>query len=146
MSMCTRGEQAARYNRQEGSTMTAPTIASVHAREILDWGGNPTIETALRLSDGSTGRAIVPSGASTGTHEALELRDGDKGRYGGKGVQRALANVNPPIHPASSRPGGAAKGGGGGPHSPPPRPPGGGPPPPRPQRHPVLPPLGRTRR
>ena len=77
--------------------MTAPTIASVHAREILDSRGNPTIETDLRLSDGSTGRAIVPSGASTGTHEALELRDGDKGRYGGKGVQRAVANVNGPI-------------------------------------------------
>src|SRR3989337_1533425 len=97
MSMCTRGEQAARYNRQEGSTMTAPTIASVHAREILDSRGNPTIETDLRLSDGSTGRAIVPSGASTGTHEALELRDGDKGRYGGEGAQRAVANVNGPI-------------------------------------------------
>ncbi|MBF8257010.1 MAG: eno [Anaerolineales bacterium] len=77
--------------------MTAPTIASIHAREVLDSRGNPTVEAEVRLSDGSQGRAIVPSGASTGTHEALELRDGDKGRYGGKGVQRAVANVNGPI-------------------------------------------------
>jgi enolase len=77
--------------------MTTPTIASVHAREVLDSRGNPTVEAEVRLSDGSLGRAIVPSGASTGTHEALELRDGDKGRYGGKGVQVAVANVNGPI-------------------------------------------------
>ena len=73
------------------------TIASVHAREVLDSRGNPTVEADVRLSDGSFGRAIVPSGASTGTHEALELRDADKARYGGKGVLRAVANVNGPI-------------------------------------------------
>jgi enolase len=77
--------------------MTAVTIASIHAREVLDSRGNPTVEAEVRLSDGSFGRAIVPSGASTGTHEALELRDGDPARYGGKGVQRAVANVNGPI-------------------------------------------------
>src|SRR3989337_309741 len=73
------------------------TITSIQARELLDSRGNPTVEAEVRLSDGSLGRAIVPSGASTGTHEALELRDGDKSRYGGKGVQRAVANVNGPI-------------------------------------------------
>ncbi len=68
-------------------------IAKVAAREILDSRGNPTIEVDLRLDDGSTGRAAVPSGASTGTREAHELRDGDPGRFGGKGVQRAVASV-----------------------------------------------------
>jgi enolase len=70
------------------------TIASVHAREILDSRGNPTVEVEVRLDDGSVGLAAVPSGASTGAHEAVELRDGDPTRYGGKGVQRAAANVN----------------------------------------------------
>jgi len=70
------------------------TIASIHAREILDSRGNPTVEVDLRLDDGSFGRAAVPSGASTGSREALELRDGDKKRYGGKGVRQAVANVN----------------------------------------------------
>jgi enolase len=70
------------------------TIASIHAREILDSRGNPTVEVDVRLSDGSFGRAAVPSGASTGSREAIELRDGDKKRYGGKGVRRAVANVN----------------------------------------------------
>jgi enolase len=69
-------------------------IASIHAREILDSRGNPTVEVDVRLSDGSTGRAGVPSGASTGSREALELRDGDKQRYLGKGVKKAVANVN----------------------------------------------------
>jgi enolase len=69
------------------------TIKSVLAREILDSRGNPTVEVDLILKDGSMGRAAVPSGASTGSHEAVELRDGDK-RYGGKGVQRAVKNVN----------------------------------------------------
>ncbi|MFN8556583.1 MAG: phosphopyruvate hydratase [Dehalococcoidia bacterium] len=71
-----------------------PTIASVHAREILDSRGNPTVEVEALLSDGSDGRAAVPSGASTGAYEAVELRDGDKGRYGGKGALTAVANVN----------------------------------------------------
>ncbi|MDP9468473.1 MAG: phosphopyruvate hydratase, partial [Chloroflexota bacterium] len=69
-------------------------IAGVHAREVLDSRGNPTVEVELRLSGGAWGRAIVPSGASTGAHEAVELRDGDRARYGGKGVLRAVANVN----------------------------------------------------
>ena len=69
-------------------------IASVHAREVLDSRGNPTVEVEVRLSGGALGRAIVPSGASTGAHEAVELRDGDKARYGGKGVLRAVGNVN----------------------------------------------------
>jgi len=69
-------------------------IESILAREILDSRGNPTIEVDVYLADGSLGRAAVPSGASTGTHEAVELRDGDKQRYGGKGVLRAVENVN----------------------------------------------------
>jgi enolase len=69
-------------------------IASIKAREILDSRGNPTIEVDVTLDDGGFGRAAVPSGASTGTREALELRDGDKSRYGGKGVLKAVANVN----------------------------------------------------
>ena len=76
------------------------TIASIHAREILDSRGNPTVEVDVRLSDGSFGRAAVPSGASTGSRESLELRDGDKKRYGGKGVLRAVANVNETLYPA----------------------------------------------
>ena len=72
-------------------------IASVHGREILDSRGNPTVEADVLLSDGSTGRAAVPSGASTGTHEAVELRDGDQKRYGGKGTRTAARNVNGPI-------------------------------------------------
>ncbi len=72
-------------------------IIDVHAREILDSRGNPTVEVEVTLGDGSFGRAAVPSGASTGVHEALELRDGDKARYGGKGVTKAVANVNEPI-------------------------------------------------
>jgi enolase 1/2/3 len=70
------------------------TIAAVHAREILDSRGNPTVEVDVRLTDGSAGRAAVPSGASTGAHEALELRDNDPRRFGGKGVLAAVANVN----------------------------------------------------
>ena len=69
-------------------------IAKVHAREILDSRGNPTVEVDVTLGDGAAGRAAVPSGASTGEREALELRDGDKARYGGKGVRKAVANVN----------------------------------------------------
>lgn len=75
-------------------------IASIHAREILDSRGNPTVEAEMRLEDGSFGRAAVPSGASTGVHEALELRDGDKKRYLGKGTLTAVANIRDDIGPA----------------------------------------------
>jgi enolase len=73
------------------------SISTIHAREILDSRGNPTLEAEVTLADGSFGRAAVPSGASTGTREAVELRDGDKSRYGGKGVKNAVANVNTTI-------------------------------------------------
>ncbi|NLW95265.1 phosphopyruvate hydratase [Luteimonas wenzhouensis] len=73
------------------------SIAKIHAREILDSRGNPTLEAEVTLADGSFGRAAVPSGASTGAREAVELRDGDKTRYLGKGVRKAVANVNGPI-------------------------------------------------
>src|SRR6058998_1137631 len=76
------------------------TIIEVHAREILDSRGNPTVETEVVLSSGVMGRAAVPSGASTGEHEAVELRDGDAKRYGGKGVQQAVENVEETIAPA----------------------------------------------
>src|ERR1700726_4566507 len=72
--------------------MTA--IVDIIGREILDSRGNPTVEVDVVLEDGSLGRAAVPSGASTGAHEAVELRDGDKARYLGKGVQKAVAAVN----------------------------------------------------
>ena len=75
------------------------TIIEVHAREIIDSRGNPTIETDVALSSGTLGRAAVPSGASTGEHEAVELRDGDPKRYGGKGVLEAIKNVNEVIGP-----------------------------------------------
>ncbi|MDR0434357.1 MAG: phosphopyruvate hydratase [Gracilibacteraceae bacterium] len=75
------------------------TIDQVTAREILDSRGNPTVEVDVVLSDGTFGRAAAPSGASTGAHEAVELRDGDAGRYGGKGVLQAVANVNDIIAP-----------------------------------------------
>ena len=69
-------------------------ITNIFAREILDSRGNPTVEVDVTLKDGSSGRAAVPSGASTGAHEAVELRDGDKARYGGKGVLKAVESVN----------------------------------------------------
>ena len=72
--------------------MTA--IAEIHAREIMDSRGNPTLEADVTLSNGVVGRAAVPSGASTGSREAIELRDGDASRYLGKGVLNAVANVN----------------------------------------------------
>ena len=75
-------------------------IEKIIAREILDSRGNPTVEVDVTLECGVTGRAAVPSGASTGEHEALELRDGDKARYGGKGVLKAVENVNNVIAPA----------------------------------------------
>src|SRR5687767_15450731 len=81
----------------EAAAGTMTKIAKIHAREILDSRGNPTLETEVTLADGSFGRAMVPSGASTGTKEAVELRDGDKTRYLGKGVKTAVANVNTTI-------------------------------------------------
>ncbi|NTV81829.1 MAG: phosphopyruvate hydratase, partial [Candidatus Aminicenantes bacterium] len=72
----------------------AAIIKKVHAREILDSRGNPTVEVETTLADGSFGRAAVPSGASTGVYEALELRDGDNGRYLGRGVLKAVEHVN----------------------------------------------------
>jgi enolase len=74
-------------------------IIDVYAREVLDSRGNPTVEVEVQLESGAKGRAIVPSGASTGAHEAVELRDGDKGRYLGKGVLKAVQNVNERIAP-----------------------------------------------
>src|SRR5579864_2258436 len=76
------------------------SIVDIRAREILDSRGNPTIEVDVQLACGALGRAAVPSGASTGEHEALELRDGDKNRYLGKGVQKAVANVKSKLAPA----------------------------------------------
>src|SRR6201993_558433 len=81
----------------EISFMTA--IVDITGREVLDSRGNPTVEVDVLLEDGSLGRAIVPSGASTGAHEAVELRDGGK-RYGGKGVEKAVAAVNGEIFDA----------------------------------------------
>ncbi|HYN38119.1 MAG TPA: phosphopyruvate hydratase, partial [Rhodospirillales bacterium] len=77
-------------------------IIDVTAREILDSRGNPTVEVDVTLETNATGRAAVPSGASTGAHEAVELRDGDKQRYGGKGVLKAVASVNGEIFDAIS--------------------------------------------
>ena len=82
--------------------MSDTSIGAIHAREILDSRGNPTVEAEVHLSDGTVGRAAVPSGASTGEHEAVELRDGDKERYLGKGVLTAVANVNTEIDSALS--------------------------------------------
>jgi len=81
------------------STMSKTSIRKIIAREILDSRGNPTIEVDVRLEGGALGRAAIPSGASTGEHEAWELRDGDKNRFGGKGVKHAVANVNARIAP-----------------------------------------------
>src|ERR1044072_5818066 len=77
-----------------------PAIDRIHAREILDSRGNPTVGVDLYLTNGIMGRAAVPSGASTGEHEAVELRDGDKDRYLGKGVRQAVQNVEETIAPA----------------------------------------------
>src|SRR5687768_6547568 len=89
------GKRRGRANRVKEQTMTI--IAEIVGREILDSRGNPTVEVDVRLEDGAMGRAIVPSGASTGAHEAIELRDGDKQRYGGKGTLNAVKNVNDEI-------------------------------------------------
>jgi enolase len=89
-----RGRRAdVRGQKSHGGRVTF-AIEDIYAREILDSRGNPTVEVEVRLSGGATGRAGVPSGASTGSREALELRDGDKKRYGGKGVTKAVAHVN----------------------------------------------------
>ena len=76
-----------------------PKIKKIKAREIIDSRGNPTVECDIYLSDEIFGRAAVPSGASTGMHEAIELRDQDKNRYGGKGVLKALSNITEIISP-----------------------------------------------
>src|SRR5947209_3276583 len=76
------------------------TITAITAREIIDSRGNPTVEVDVRLACGALGRAAVPSGASTGEHEAIELRDNDKTRFGGKGTQKAVGNVKAKIAPA----------------------------------------------
>ena len=70
------------------------SISNIHGREIIDSRGNPTVEAEIRLTDGSFGRAAVPSGASTGSREAIELRDGDSSRYLGRGVMNAVKNIN----------------------------------------------------
>ena len=76
------------------------TISDIRAREVLDSRGNPTVEVNIGLSDGAWGRALVPSGASTGANEAVELRDCDPDRYHGRGVLKAVANVHDKIAPA----------------------------------------------
>src|SRR5262249_11960935 len=86
------GARSSRSAPERRRILTA--IIDIVGREILDSRGNPTVEVEVRLEDGSVGRAGVPSGASTGAHEAVELRDGDKARYMGKGVQKAVAAVN----------------------------------------------------
>src|SRR5205085_7789234 len=80
--------------------MSTTSIRNIIGREILDSRGNPTIEVDVRVEGGALGRAAIPSGASTGEHEAWELRDGDKSRFSGKGVKKAVANVNDKIAPA----------------------------------------------
>src|SRR6266576_2577975 len=88
------------FSRRRGRVRsTMSTVISVHAREILDSRGNPTVETDVTLASGASGTAAVPSGASTGEHEAVELRDGDNKRYGGKGALEAVKNVNEVIGP-----------------------------------------------
>src|SRR3989344_6884522 len=82
--------------RKKGKYMSL--IESCHAIEILDSRGNPTLKVTVRSNDGFTASASVPSGASTGEHEAVELRDGDPKRYNGKGVRKAVANVNGPLN------------------------------------------------
>ena len=74
------------------------SISNIHGREIIDSRGNPTVEAEIRLTDGSFGRAAVPSGASTGSREAIELRDGDLSRYFGRGVMNAVKNINEVIN------------------------------------------------
>src|SRR5712664_2644085 len=82
---------------QQDAIMTDTEIIAIHAREILDSRGNPTVEADVILSGGAMGRAAVPSGASTGEHEAVELRDGDAERYLGKGVRQTVENIESEI-------------------------------------------------
>src|SRR5882757_3166401 len=82
------------YTEAKEKELPMSNIAEIHAREVLDSRGNPTVEAEVLLNDGSRGRALVPSGASTGEHEAVELRDGDESRFVGKGVLKAVENVN----------------------------------------------------
>jgi enolase len=101
MTLNTKSDRRQKPRASTGGTKRgAAKISNVRAREILDSRGNPTVEVDVFLMDGVIGRAAVPSGASTGVHEALELRDGDKGRFGGKGVLKAVQNVNKSIAPA----------------------------------------------
>src|SRR6202790_36964 len=88
--------------QQLDNNMAKTSIKTIIAREILDSRGNPTVEVDVTLDGGALGRAAVPSGASTGEREALELRDGDLSRYGGKGVRKAVAHVNGEIAKAVS--------------------------------------------
>ena len=81
------------------SSASSITISSVLGREVLDSRGNPTVEAEVRLSNGVAAHALVPSGASTGSHEAVELRDDDPASFGGRGVRQAVANVNDVISP-----------------------------------------------
>ncbi len=92
-SACVR-DDVGTQDRDKDAIMPVMNIADIHAREVLDSRGNPTVEAQVTLADGTTGRAIVPSGASTGEHEAVELRDGDSNRFLGKGVLKAVENVN----------------------------------------------------
>ena len=98
-----RGDRASRPPGRRGGPHVSTIIDVVDAREILDSRGNPTVEVDVVLADGSVGRAAVPSGASTGLNEAVELRDGDKARYGGKGVLQAVSNVTDTIAPGDLR-------------------------------------------
>ncbi|HET6611699.1 MAG TPA: phosphopyruvate hydratase [Kofleriaceae bacterium] len=84
---------------QSEARLISTAIAGIHAREVLDSRGNPTVEAEVTLAGGASGRAMVPSGASTGEHEAIELRDGDAGRYLGKGVRKAVENIHRHIAP-----------------------------------------------
>src|SRR5436853_6104007 len=88
-----------KFPREKPIIMSDTEIVAIHAREILDSRGNPTVEADVILSGGAMGRAAVPSGASTGEHEAVELRDGDEDRYMGKGVLQAVENIESEIAP-----------------------------------------------
>ena len=92
-----RARSKASTNAHKKTSTKAHKISGVIGRQILDSRGNPTVEADVLLENGTRGRAAVPSGASTGEHEALELRDGDKAHYLGKGVLRAVQNINGPI-------------------------------------------------
>jgi enolase len=100
--MAAADQQQPAFDASEGTGASMSEIIDVTAREILDSRGNPTVEVDVTLETGATGRAAVPSGASTGAHEAVELRDADKKRYGGKGVTKAVASVNGEIFDAIS--------------------------------------------